>query len=165
MSYSVLRFFLLSVFAIVLSCKNNSDSVIGEWQLLSYSFGIDMDINGDSVMSTNVLDETPCDNNETLTIKSDGTLNATQTFAPKITAKKIDNNYIVNVECLKGSLGFASSYKLLGDKLKLDSGDFYVFSDGEQLTRTFKDYIKVYNKDLSQVVETKDIVLTYIRKQ
>ena len=165
MSYSVLRFFLLSVFAIVLSCKNNSDSVIGEWQLLSYSFGIDMDINGDSVMSRNVLDETQCDNNETLTIKSNGTLNTTRTFAPKITVKKVDNNYNVNVECLKGSIGFASSYKLFGDKLKLDSGDFYVFSDGEQLIRTFKDYVKVYNQDLSQVVETKDIIMIYVKKQ
>lgn len=165
MSYSVLRFFLLSAFAMVLSCRNNSDSVIGEWQLISYSFGIDMDINGDHKMSTNVLDETNCVNNETLTIKSDGTLNTTRTFAPNITVKKVDNNYVVTIECLKGSLGFANSYKLSGDKLKLDSGHFYIFSNGEQLTRTFKDYIKVYDKDLSQVIETKDIILTYIKKQ
>ena len=54
---------------------------------------------------------------EALSIKPDGTINSTNTFNLLLKISKTNNDYNFNVSCNEGSLGFASSYKLVGNNL------------------------------------------------
>jgi len=158
------KFYKYILLFFILNACSKANQVTGEWKLSSWDIGIEVDLNNDGDKSFNLIDEVNCDNNEILTISNNGTLNAIKTFSPIVRiAKKQNSDYVFNVDCNKGSLGFATSYELKNNKILLDSNtEYYIFNE-KQLTRVFKDAINIYNSDFSQVIETKDLTLTYMK--
>jgi len=154
---------LISItFFTVTSCQDNNP-LYGEWKLSSWYIGVDIDLNKDGINTSNLLDEVDCNNKEILTINPDGTLNAINTYSPFVKISKTYNTYTFDVKCNNGSLGFATTYKIEGDKIVIAPNDeVYVFN-GEQLTRVFKNAIKVYDSSSTTIIETKDLTLNYIK--
>ena len=146
-----------------LSC-NNENNIYGEWQLKSWDIGVDMDLNKDAIKSSNLLDEVECNNDEVLTLKQNNTLASVNTFSPVIKIFKLNSDYMFNIECSEGSLGYASAFKVEVDKVLLDQGGEFTTGENNQLTRIFKKAVKIYNSDFSEVLETKDLILTYTKK-
>jgi len=161
MKKSIAILFLILVF---LSCKDEPTHLVGEWQLSSYDIGIPVNINSDARTNKDLLLESNCPNNEILKIEKNYTLSSTRTFAPKLAIRKVDNGYLVDVQCIEGTLGFATGFSEDDTKLVLDSGDYFTVSENGELNRTYKDFIKIYNADMSSIVATKDLRVTYVRK-
>ena len=113
--------------------------------------------------SFNLLDEVDCNNKEVLTIKSDGTINSVNTFSPLIKISKTNKKYNLNASCNEGSIGFASSYKIVDDIIVIEPNDQKYYFNGIQLTRVFKKAIKVYDSSFTKIIETKDLTLNYIK--
>ncbi|GGI57927.1 hypothetical protein [Winogradskyella haliclonae] len=152
---------LLAIF-LNLSCRDENP-LLGEWKLSSWYIDIEMDLNKDTIRTSNLLDEANCKNKEVLTIYANGTINAVNTYNPIVKISKKEDEYIFDVECNKGSVGFATTYKILDKKVIIEpNGEEYHFN-GKQLTRIFKDAITIYNTDFTEAVETKDLVLNYIK--
>lgn len=153
---------LLFSFFVINSCQDKNP-LYGEWKLSSWYIGIEIDLNKNGIKSSNLLQEVDCINKEILTVNSDGTLNAVNTFSPEVKISKASDNYIFDVNCNKGSLGFATSYKIAGDKIVIEPNNQVYLFNGNQLTRVFKNAIKIYNADFTKVLETKDLTLNYIK--
>ncbi|TCK68920.1 hypothetical protein DFQ05_0430 [Winogradskyella wandonensis] len=151
------------LFVVVATCAQTNNDILGEWTLKSWSVGSESTLVNNNKQSTNLLDITTCNNSEVLTVKANNTIGATNTFNPNIKISKGENGYLVTEVCTKGSLGFSNSFKLIDNKLVLDIGDSYIIKE-DSLSRTFKNYIKVYNSDFTQVIERKDLILVYIRR-
>ncbi len=141
-------------------CAKDKDPLMGEWKLTSWFAGIPIDLNNDNILSTNLLKETDCPNKEILTVKRDSTISSVDTFNPIVNVKKTDTIYNLEVECSKGTIGFATSFKKHLYKLHLDSGGEFVFKN-DKLVRVFKGAIKVYDSTNVNVIEKHDLVLTY----
>ncbi|ARV08879.1 hypothetical protein BTO05_04215 [Winogradskyella sp. PC-19] len=154
---------LISItFFTVISCQD-TNPLYGEWKLSSWYIGVEIDLDKNGIKSTNLLDEVDCDNKEVLTIKSDGTLNAVNTYNPIVKISKNNSKYVFDVNCNKGALGFASTYKTVGDTVVIaPNNEEFIFS-GKQLTRVFKNAIRIYNNDFTEVIETKDLTLSYTK--
>ncbi len=145
------------------SCEDENP-LLGEWKLSSWHIDIEMDLDNDTIKSSNLLDEASCENKEMLTIFKNGTINAINTYNPTVKISKNGDKYVFDVECNKGSIGFATNFKVLDDKVIIEpNGEEYHFS-GKQLTRVFEDAINIYNIDFTEVIETKDLVLSYIKE-
>lgn len=153
---------LLITFFTITACQD-ANSLYGEWKLSSWYIGVDIDLNKDGIKSSNLLDEVNCKNKEVLTIKSDVTLNVVNTYSTVIKISKNDNKYTFDIVCDEGNLGFATTYKVVDDKIvTAPNSEEYLFK-GKQLTRTFKNAISIYNIDFTKVIETKDLTLNYIK--
>lgn len=150
------------VFFIITSCQD-AHPLYGKWKLSSWYIGVEIDLNKNGIKSSNLLDEVDCENKEVLTIKADGTLNAVNTYSPMVKISKTDNKYKFDVKCNEGSLGFATTYKIVGNKIIIEPNTEEYFFNGKQLTRVFKNSISIYNTDFTKVIETKDLTLNYIK--
>ncbi|RZN80288.1 MAG: hypothetical protein EVB11_11745 [Winogradskyella sp.] len=151
----------ITIFTTV-SCEEEN-ALLGEWKLSSWYINIEMDLNNDTIKSYNLLDEANCENKEVLTILANETLNFVNTYNPIVKISKREDVYKFNVQCDKGSIGFATTYKVLDDKIVIEpNGAEYSFN-GKQLTRVFKDAINIYNSDFTEIRETKDLVLNYTK--
>lgn len=164
MKKNILSFVFLFMLFTGFSCNDDANPILGDWVLSSWSIGVQMDVNNDKVTSQNLIDEATCDNQEVLSVKVNKTIGAVNTFSPTVKVSKINSVYKFNVQCANGGLGFASSYKQVDNKLKLDDGSEFLIQN-QNLVRVFKDAITVYNEDFSQVIETKDLTLIYTKKQ
>lgn len=71
--------------------------------------------------------------------------------------------YIISEKCNKGSIGFSNAFERSGNDLNLDIGGSYKLENGK-LTRTFQGAVNVFNASFSEVIETKDLILTYSRQ-
>ena len=156
-------FIVFVLFLTVISCSDNN-LIIGEWKLSSWDIGMEMDINKDDIKSLNLLDEVECTNKEILTVKLDSTLNSINTFNPIAKISKLNSKHNFNIECSEGSLGFASSYKFIDNKLKLETGGEFLLEEG-QLVRTFENAINIYNEDFTEVIDKQDLTLTYTKNK
>lgn len=158
-------FQFLLLFILITSCSD-SKNIVGNWKLVSWDIGIEIDANGDGIKNSNLLIESDCMNKELLKVEENGTISSKFTFNPTVRINKVDS-YNIKVECPKGSIGFASSYTIENDRLLLDSEGYYEIiqyeEEGIGLKRTFKNAIKIYNYDFSEVTETRDLTLIYTK--
>ena len=155
--------FLASIaFLIIVSCQD-TNPLFGKWKLSSWDIGLEMNLNEDTIKSFNLLDEVDCKNKEVLTIKSDGTINSVNTFSPLIKISKTNKKYNLNASCNEGSIGFASSYKIVDDIIVIEPNDQEYYFNGNELTKVFKKAIKVYDSSFTKIIEAKDLTLNYIK--
>lgn len=151
---------LIAVFFHSLSFLQKENSFTGQWQLVSWSVGLEMDLDKDGNTSLNLIEETRCDNNEFLTLNNKGILKSEKTFNPTLNIFKTKSGYKFSEKCNKGSIGFSNGFTIEGNDVKLDVGGKYELLDGN-LVRVFEGAINVFNSDFSEVLETRDLVLTY----
>ena len=170
--FSVLS--LVFVFIVSTSCFKDQDdlsnindfSVLGTWELTTWTLQIPIDLNDDAISSINLLDEALCDNNETLTFDTNGTVSSDMSYNPQVTISLTNgttNNYVFGVLCdTDGSIGTFGTYTQNNNIITLFETTATI--NGNQLTIVYEDAIDIYNEDLTEVVETKDLTLVYTKK-
>ncbi|MEZ4793000.1 MAG: hypothetical protein R2783_05945 [Gelidibacter sp.] len=161
--------FILIFGFLSLSCsKDGGDdpSVVGEWELATWTINVPIDLNDDGITSTNLLDEATCDNSERLIFDVNGTVSSNATYNPHVTISLVDgttDGYVFNVDCdTEGSIGIAGTYTQNGNLVTLFDSTASI--DGNLLTIVYEDAIDIYDEDLSTVLTTKDLTLVYYRK-
>jgi hypothetical protein len=157
-----------TIFLLVLSsCATEpiEQTIESTWKLTSWSVNIQADLNSDNKFNTNLLQEIDCINNETLVFDKQGIVTSNATFNPEITIALLNdttNDYVFDVVCdTDGVIGFASSYSISGNLVKID--DEIATINENQLIRIFDSAIKIYSEDLTQVIETRDLTLVYTK--
>lgn len=154
---------------LLVSCTNNTDDIIsveGVWELTEYNVANGFDINNDGVANTNLLEEIECLNQETLIFESNGVVKSNTTFNPSIDIALVNeatNEYTFDVKCdLEGVIGFASNYAQNGNTVSYNNINSNLID--KQLHIVFKDAIKIFNSNYSEVIKTEDLILVYSRQ-
>ena len=160
------KYFQFLLLLLLITSCSDSKNIVGDWKLVSWDIGIEIDADADGIKNSNLLIESDCQNKELLKVEENGTINSKFTFNPTVRINKVDS-YDIRVECPKGSIGFASSYTIENERLLLDSEGYFEIiqyeEEGIALKRTFKNAIKIYNYDFSEVTETTDLTLIYTK--
>lgn len=161
--------FFLSVFFFVCSaCSKDdvTDPIVGDWQLTSWTIGVPFVLSDDTTFYTNLLDETKCEVNETLSFDKNGVVTSDDTFNPQVKVSLMDgtsDTYILAETCAEGTIGFTTEYTHINDQ-SIGFNQVVGIMSGKQLTVVYKDAIKVYSEALTEVIETKDLTLVYEKK-
>lgn len=168
MKKSICLFLLSLCFVICSACTDDdiNNPIIGNWKLTSWSIGIPIDINSDTEFSINLLDETQCNPNETLSFDKNGLVTSNDTFNPEIQVsleEGTSDNYIVKEVCAEGIIGFATEYTQVNDQ-SVGFNNVVAVTNGTTLTVVYKDAINVYNEALTEVISKKDLTLVYEKK-
>jgi hypothetical protein len=171
MSKFTLTSCLLYIFVFLTACSNddssdfNAISVIGTWELTTWTIQTPINLNNDAIFSTNLLDEAPCDNNEILIFDVDGTVSSNMTYNPQVTISLLSNaldDYVFIVSCdMQGSIGTAGSYTQNNNLVNLFNTTAVI--DGNQLTLIYEDAIDIYNEDFTEISFSKDLTLVYTK--
>lgn len=164
------RLLFLSICLIISSsCSNDDDKkpVVGNWKLTTWTVDIMFDLDDDIAPSSNFLNKTICNVNETLTFDKNGIVTSNESFNSDVTISLKDgtaDGYIIKEVCSEGSVGFATSYNQV-DKHKVELNGAVGIVENQKLTLVYADAVKIYNEALSQVIDTKDLTLVYVKKR
>ncbi|MFD0989595.1 hypothetical protein ACFQ1R_05770 [Mariniflexile jejuense] len=159
---------LVLVALVLVGCSSDADddTINGVWVLTEWNIANGFDINNDGIISTNILNEIDCVNNETLVFDTNGVVTSNNTFNPSINIALVNgtsNNYLFNVECdQEGIISFASNFTVNGNMVLINDGVATV--NGNTLSRVFTNAIKIYNENFTQVIATKDLTLVYTKQ-
>ncbi|HLT33291.1 MAG TPA: hypothetical protein VKZ98_05830 [Aquaticitalea sp.] len=159
-------------FFVSISCSKDYDdniqnsNILGVWELAGWSLDIEMDLNNDSVFSTNLLDEAPCQNYETLIFEADGTFSSNRTFNPTVNISLVNgttDSYVFDVACdTEGTIGLAGPFTQTGNMVTLLGNTAMI--NGNQLSIVYENAVEIYNEDFTEVVDTKNLTVIYGRK-
>ncbi|MGB3608650.1 hypothetical protein [Psychroserpens sp.] len=161
-------FLLITFFISLMSCSkeeiDNTPSIIGDWVLTSYNIGILVDLDKDGNESLNLLDEMVCENNEILTFTSEGIVSSNNTFHPTISVLQSDLNgdYMVDVECAEGAIGFTSTYSFETNSVNFNNNTSRISED--TLETIYENAVEIYNLEGTEIVEIKNLTLTYSKR-
>lgn len=151
------------------SCFSDGDddfAIVGAWQLSAMNVEGGFDINNDGTISSNLLNEIDCINNETLVFESNGVVTSNLTFNPHIKIALLDgtsDDYVFDVVCdEEGVISFATTYAY-NNKIVVINESIATFGNN-QLSRIFEDAIQIYNEDFTEVVATKNLTLVYTKQ-
>lgn len=143
--------------------ETDSNPLTGVWELTAWNIDGGFDINNDGTVNTNLLNEIDCARNETLFFDDNGVVSLNTTFNPDLDIILLDpllNLYSFNVTCdTEGIISLATSYTRSGEIIYV--GEIEAYYDGTEISIVFEDRLEVYNADLSEIVETKDLTLVY----
>ncbi len=165
---------LVFVFIVSTSCFKDQDdlnnlnnfSVLGSWELSTWTLQIPIDLNDDGISSINLLDEALCDNNETLKFETNGTVSSNMSYNPQVLIKIINGtmeDYIFEVVCdMDGSVSSVGTYTQNNELISLFGTIATI--NGNQLTIVYENSIYIYNEDLTEILDTKDLNLVYTKK-
>lgn len=161
---------IFPVFIICNSCSNDDDSnqtsLVGTWELTTWTIGVPIDLNDDSVASSNLLDEADCTNNDTVVFKTDGTVSFNSTYNPTVNISLIDETsetYLFDIQCdLDGTIGLVATYEQNGDTVTFLNNTAII--NGNELTIVYQNAIDIYNEDFTQILTKKDLTLIYSKK-
>ncbi|WP_298496693.1 hypothetical protein [uncultured Algibacter sp.] len=141
----------------------NSTAIIGVWKLTAWNVDQGFDINNDGVVNTNLLNEIDCPRNETLFFDDKGIVSLNTTFNPDLDITLLNeeaSEYRFNVACdTEGIISLATSYTLNDSIIMIGESEAQIKNG--QIILIFEDRIKIYNEDLTQIIETKDLTLVY----
>ncbi len=148
--------------------ESNNSQVLGVWKLNAWNIENGFDINNDGVVSTNLLNEIDCSYQETLLFEANNVVSLNTTFNPNLDVVLLNNSdaddeYRFNVECdTEGIVSLASLYTLSGSIISF--GNIEAVIENNKISIIYKNRIEIYNEDLTQIVETKDLTLVYIKQ-
>ncbi len=162
--------YFIFVFAFLSSCSkddiNSDSSVVGSWQLTTWSVFIPIDLNNDAIASNNLLNEATCNNNETLIFESNGTVSSNSTYNPQVNISLVNgttDNYSFDVDCdTEGTIGIAGIYTQNNNSITLFNTTAVI--SGNQLTVVYENAIDIYNEGFTEIVDTKDLTMVYTKK-
>jgi hypothetical protein len=142
----------------------NDSSVVGTWKLTGYDIGFSADINNDGTKDFNILNEIDCVVNEELVFKTNGTVISKDSFHHIIDISKSDPSgaYVFNVECSEGYISFATSYIQTNNMVEFN--DVVSIISNGQFTRVFENAVEIYNEDFTEIVDIKNLTLTYTKQ-
>ena len=150
-----------------MSCSDKSEhDVIGVWLLTTRTIDLPFDVNLDGVSNTNLIAEIDCNKTETLTFDNNGTVSSGNEFSNplKYYIENDTNVYRIISDCnTEGIISFASEFEIAEERIIKISDRVYVLS-GDTLTTVYENSVKIYNEDFTEVIETKDLKLTYTKQ-
>ncbi|WP_179334489.1 hypothetical protein [Winogradskyella costae] len=160
-------FLLIVLLSSAVSCSdNNEHHVIGVWLLTTRTIDLPFDVNKDGVSNENLIKELDCNTKETLTFENNGTVFSGNEFSNPLKYYKEEgtNEYKIISDCnTEGIISFASEFQIIEETtIKISNRD-YVLS-GDTLTTIYKNSVKIYTEDFSEVIETKDLKLIYTKQ-
>jgi hypothetical protein len=161
--------FTFTILTIATACSkddSNVPSIVGTWELTTWSINVPIDLNNDLITSTDLLDEAICANEETLVFEANGTVSSNATYNPQVMVSLLDGTteeYLFNVECdTEGSIGIAGSFTQNDQSVTLFNT--MATLSGNQLIVVYENAIDVYNQNLTEVIDMKDLILIYTKK-
>ncbi|WP_179339597.1 hypothetical protein [Winogradskyella ludwigii] len=162
-----ITYLLLCLLVFTTSCSESAEyDIVGVWGLTTRTADIPFDVNEDGVFNTNLIQEINCNTLETLTFESNGTVFSGNEFSTSVTYFKdeVTNTYWIDVDCDKdGIISFASEYNVIEDnKIKISQRNYTLNSD--TLTTVYENAVKIYNSDLTEIIETKNLTLIYTKQ-
>ena len=163
------RILFISIFFLICaSCSSDQSKnpVVGNWKLVMWTVGIPLNLGNEQVSSLNLLDQTACNVNETLSFDNNGIATSNNTFNPEITIRLktgTSDVYFVEEICDEGSIGFSTSYVQI-DNQNIELNGALGMVEDNRLTLIYADAIKIFNEDLTEVIESKDLTLIYAKK-
>ena len=140
-------------------------SVEGEWILSEYNVPSGFDINKDGEKNVNLLKEIDCLNNEILIFDTTGIVSSVSSYNPNIhiSLGEDTNEYIFDVSCdSEGLIGWATSFIQNGETIIYNNATATVLN--KELHVVFKDAFNIYDINNTQVIETHDLIMVYIKK-
>lgn len=144
----------------------NNSSIVGVWELTAWNVVNGFDFNNDGIISTNLLNEINCTKEETLVFEANSVVSLNTTFKPDIEiaqSNSINSEYSFNINCdTDGVVSLATSYTFDGNNIVF--GETIASIDGNQITIVFMDTIEIYNEDVTEVIETRDLTLVYTKQ-
>ena len=156
--YNLVFLFSISFFVSCSSEDTTENSIIGTWELTSYSVGLEVDINNDEVANMNLLNEMDCDYNETLGFDTGSLMTHQIDYMPTFKVHKIeDRDYVFDVTCDEGIISTAGTYSLE------DLNESYIITD-TTITHILENAIQVYDEDQTAVIETLTVTKTYAKQ-
>ncbi|MBU2929707.1 hypothetical protein [Winogradskyella psychrotolerans] len=159
--------FLIGLLGLTTSCSDkNEHGVVGTWLLATRTVDIPFDVNKDGVFNTNLIAEIDCNERETLTFETNGTVSSGNEFSNVLRYFKDDstNVYSINVDCNKeGIISFASEYSIIEENTIKVSNRIYVLKS-DTLTTVYKNAIDIYNEDFTDIIETRDLTQVYTKQ-
>jgi len=149
------------------STEDTEDSevsaIIGVWELTAWNINGGFDMNNDGVASSNLLNEIDCSSNETLVFDKNGVVSLNTTFNPDLKIALLDETsdaYRFEVTCdTEGVISLATEYSF--NNVALTIGENEARIDNNKIFIVFEDRLKIYNEDLTEVLDTKDLTLVY----
>lgn len=168
-----LLFYLCFTFALVClaSCSSddlqdsNNSPIVGVWELVAWNVEEAFDFNNDGTANTNLLNEIDCSRNETLFFENNGVVSLNTTFNPDINIALLDGTdamYDFDVTCdTQGIISLATSYELNESSILI--GEFEASYTENRITLVFREKIKIYNEDFTNVIDAKDLTLVYTK--
>lgn len=164
--YTQIGCMILICLALFSSCKEKDNSkqsqVFGDWRLTGYSIGEAFDLNNDGVSHLNLLNEINCENKDVLKFETTGIVSSSASYNPTIAVSKMaaGNAYVFDVNCATGVIGFATDFVWVSDQIfKFNGREFSIINNS--FTRIVTDEVKIYDENLSEIIETRDLILTY----
>ncbi len=160
---------IIIALSFLVSCSKDDpkdDSIVGTWQLTTWTIQVPIDLNNDNVANENLLVEAMCENNETLVFEANGTVSSLATYNPDVTVSLLDETnevYAFTVICdTEGVIGISGSYSQNNNSVSLFNTTATI--NGNQLTVVYEDAIDIYNEQLTEVLATRDLTLVYTKK-
>lgn len=145
---------------------SNNLSIKGVWNLTAWNIDNGFDINNDGIISTNLLNEISCHQNETLLFEANGVVSLNTTFKPNLEIYLLNSRveqYSFNLECdTEGVVSLATSYTKSGNTIMI--GETEASIEINQMSIVFENSIEIYNEDFTEVLETRDLTLVYIKQ-
>ena len=146
--------------------ESNNSQLLGSWKLNAWNINNGFDMNNDGVVSTNLLNEIDCSYQETLLFEPDNVVSLNTTFNPDLDIVLLNNSndeYRFNVGCdTEGVVSLATLYTLKDSIISF--GNIEAVIDNNKISIVYKNKIEIYNEDLTEVVETKDLTLVYVKQ-
>lgn len=121
---------LILVAAFFVSCSSDDDdnqvAIEGTWKMTAFKTQNAYDLNGDGIISNDIMGQTNCYQNETLVFNANGTGADFSTSYPDITLELVagtTDEYEYSVECIEESTTTAFTWTQNGDSVIVTQGD------------------------------------------
>ncbi|MEX2349317.1 MAG: hypothetical protein WD554_00405 [Flavobacteriaceae bacterium] len=138
------KVFSLVLFAVLFaSCSSDDDNnrvaVEGTWKMTAFKSENAYDLNGNGVISNDIMEETNCYQNETVVFNANGTGAEFSTSYPEITLELVagtTDEYEYSVECIEEATTTAFDWSQNGDTVTITQQGvtFSGAQDGNKLT-------------------------------
>lgn len=172
---------LLALSLLITSCEsdddnNSSSDLQGTWKLTAWNVANAIDLNGDGTVSTNMLDEMNCYNNETITF-GNSTATATTTSYADIEAELVtgsDTEYSYIIDCVSEINSDTATYVVNGNTVTItttyeEDGETYedilvATKSGNTLSFVVEEGLYIEESDSFDVVVNQDLTFIYTKQ-
>jgi hypothetical protein len=176
----ILNFFVLTTFVFATSCSSdddNNDSSVeleGTWKLTAWEVGETFDLNNDGELSTNILDEMDCYDNETIVFGDGVATYMSRSYADiEVEFGEEGSNPVYTVECEDEFENSPAAYVRNGNSVTItetyeEDGEIYEDTlvatiSGNTLSFVIPEGFVIFGDDFEVEVE-QDLVLVFTKQ-
>jgi hypothetical protein len=172
----ILGLFVLASMTLTTACSsdddggsNGSTNVTGTWKLTSLLTETSLDINNDGDASNNLLIESDCYQNETISFGANGTGSINSNSYLEVEAELVvgtTDEFTYSINCFIDEEVFSMEYTTAGNTVTIIDEDMFAVIgtiSGNTITFVIQDGYEIYGDDYSVVLE-EDLTFTYTKQ-